>query len=133
MLRALSLDHIVLHVKDVETSLKFYSEILGLKILRYEEFKKGEAPFPSVRVSPDSIIDLLPRPDYIRPEKDDLRNVNHLAIVFERFDVHGLVKDLQKKGVEVVRGPLTLWGAKGRGELINILDPDKNSIEIRHY
>src|SRR5262249_57552672 len=57
------MDHIVLRVRDVEKSLHFYTEVLGLKPERVEQFKAGAVRFPSVRLNDDTIIDLFPAPD----------------------------------------------------------------------
>ena len=54
-------DHLVLRVNDLDSTLRFYTTILGLEPLRVDEFNRGEAPFPSVRVSPDALIDLVPQ------------------------------------------------------------------------
>jgi len=54
------LDHIVLNVDDIEQSLKFYTEILGLSGERVDEFKAGKVGFPSVRINAATIIDLFP-------------------------------------------------------------------------
>jgi extradiol dioxygenase family protein len=43
------------------------------------------------------------------------------------------IERLKARGIQIVRGPMTLAGAKGKGEILNILDPDSNSIEIRQY
>ncbi|HEV2372847.1 MAG TPA: VOC family protein, partial [Streptosporangiaceae bacterium] len=54
------LDHVVIWVKDANASIDFYETVVGLPSVRASEFHAGEAPFPSVRVSDDSIIDLMP-------------------------------------------------------------------------
>ena len=53
------LDHIVLWTKDPRAAMDFYSRVVGLAPVRFAEFEAGEAPFPSVRVCEDSIIDLI--------------------------------------------------------------------------
>jgi glyoxylase I family protein len=53
------LDHVVLWVADPNRSLEFYVKVVGLTPVRADEFREGKAPFPSVRVSSDSIIDLM--------------------------------------------------------------------------
>ena len=40
--------------------MDFYTRVVGLSPVRFDEFAAGEAPFPSVRVCKDSIIDLSP-------------------------------------------------------------------------
>ena len=61
------MDHIVLRVRDVEKSLHFYTEVLGLQPERIAQFKAGEVRFPSVRLNDDTIIDLFPSPATLRP------------------------------------------------------------------
>ena len=57
-LKIYEMDHIVLNVGDIDRSLKFYTEVLGLAGERIEEFKAGKVGFPSVRINQDTIIDL---------------------------------------------------------------------------
>jgi len=57
----MEIDHIVLWVEDVERALAFYEGVVGLTPERAELFGRGEAPFPSVRVSAGSLLDLMPR------------------------------------------------------------------------
>jgi len=135
MLKPITFDHIVLNVRDVETSVQFYHEILGLEIdvQKLERYRRGETGFATVRVNQDTIIDLFPKPDLVRSEKDEIKNLDHFAIAFEKVDFNELIKLLREKGVPIVRGPMNLAGAKGRGQIISILDPDGNSIELRNY
>jgi catechol 2,3-dioxygenase-like lactoylglutathione lyase family enzyme len=60
MLRVTGIDHIVLRVSDVERSLDFYVNKIGLEPYRVEMWRNGEVRFPSVRVSEGTIIDLFP-------------------------------------------------------------------------
>ena len=57
---AVRIDHVVLWSADPLRAVEFYQEVLGLEGVRVEEFRSGAAPFPSVRVTADSIIDLAP-------------------------------------------------------------------------
>ena len=49
-IKIFELDHIVLNVGDIESSLRFYTDVLGLKGERVEEFRAGKVGFPSVRI-----------------------------------------------------------------------------------
>ena len=53
--RAIGIDHIVVLTADVERSLAFYVDRLGLAPMRVEEFRRGEVFFPSVRVNESTI------------------------------------------------------------------------------
>ena len=59
-IKVTELDHIVLNVSNIERSLKFYIDVLGLQAERLDEFKTGKVGFPSVRINGDTIIDLFP-------------------------------------------------------------------------
>lgn len=127
------LDHIVLNVSDIEKSLAFYTQVLGLKGERLQEFRKGEVGFPSVRINEHTIIDLSPLKKDGGGNATLKGNLNHFCLVVEQDDFPGLVDYLKTHGVEVLQGPVSRWGAKGRATSVYLLDPDRNEIEIRHY
>lgn len=123
MLRVRDVDHIVVNVTDVERSLAWYRDVLGLEEVRVEEWRRGEVLFPSVRVSPTMIIDLL------ATERSG-QNVDHFCLVIEPTDLAALVS---AGNLDVVGGPAELFGAQGMGQSIYVRDPDGNVIELRHY
>lgn len=55
------LDHVVLWVRDPTASADFYEKALGLRPLRVTDFAAGKAPFPSVRLNEETILDLAPK------------------------------------------------------------------------
>jgi catechol 2,3-dioxygenase-like lactoylglutathione lyase family enzyme len=62
-----AIDHIALNVDDVDRSLAFYHEALGLDIERIDDFRAGKVGFPSVRVTSQTVIDLMPgEPPFVR-------------------------------------------------------------------
>ncbi|MER7553035.1 MULTISPECIES: VOC family protein [Streptomyces] len=116
-------DHLVLNVGDVERALDFYCGALGLEPVRVEEWRAGKVPFPSVRVSPTTIIDLLDRP---RGES----NVDHICLVVEPLDWQEVIDS----GVFTVKeGPVPRFGARGSATSVYVLDPDGNTVELRWY
>ena len=58
IVRVAALDHIVLGCADVETTMAWYVDVLGLEPLRVDQWRSGEVPFPSVRIDQGTIIDL---------------------------------------------------------------------------
>jgi len=127
------LDHIVLNVKDIDRSLAFYTEVLGLAPERVEEFRKGEVGFPSVRINSHTVVDLSPSKNPTAPKDASQRNLNHFCLVVEDEDLHALVNYLRDRQVEVHQGPVSRWGARGRATSIYFRDPDGNEIEVRRY
>ena len=135
-IRIRALDHIVLNVRDIDRSLNFYTETLGLQPERVDEFKAGKVGFPSVRITDDTIIDLFPikhpAADNITGEKID-GNLNHFCLVVGGRDFSEIVSYLTQRQVSIREGPVSRWGARGRATSVYFLDPDGNEVEIRSY
>ncbi|MFI7604156.1 VOC family protein [Micromonospora sp. NPDC049366] len=122
-MRVTGFDHLVLNVADVERSLDFYCGRLGLTPVRVDQWRAGEAPFPSVRVSPDTIIDLVQR------ERGE-SNVDHFCLVVAPLDW----ADVIDAGIfTVLEGPVGRFGARGSATSVYVRDPDGNSVELRWY
>lgn len=117
------LDHVVLNVADVERSVAWYTEILGLRPERLDEWRAGTVPFPSVRIDAATVIDLMAL------ERTG-QNIDHLCLVVDRADVDAIADDPR---FDVVTGPGQRWGAKGVGWSIYVTDPDGNMVELRSY
>ena len=123
MVRVRAFDHVVLNVADVERSLAWYCGELGLEPMRVDEWRVGNVFFPSVRVSDDTIIDLLA----VEPSGN---NVDHICLVIDPVDLDELAASGR---FEVVDGPGPRFGARGEGTSLYVHDPDGNTVELRHY
>ncbi|MFI9239837.1 VOC family protein [Streptomyces sp. NPDC053079] len=122
-MRVIDFDHLVLNVSDIERSLAFYTGPLGLEPVRVDEWRAGKVSFPSVRVSPGTIIDLFAR------ERGE-SNVDHICLTVEPLDWQEVVAS----GIfNVVDGPGPRFGARGTAESLYVLDPDGNTVELRWY
>jgi len=115
------LDHIVLRCADVEVSLAFYCDELGLAPERVDEWRRGEVLFPSVRVDATTLIDLL------GAERDG-QNLDHFCLVIEPTDLDALAARFP--GAVRADG---LFGAQGFASSVYLQDPDGNTIELRSY
>ncbi len=132
LVKITEMDHIVLRVKDVETSLKFYTETLGLKPERIEEWRAGKIRFPSARINADTIIDLFAS-DQEPIDKDGVKNQDHYCMVIEKTDMEELKSKFEAMGVGIQAGPGQRWGSHGDGTSLYVYDPDDNVVELRHY
>ena len=126
------MDHIVLRVKDVETSLRFYAETLGLQTERVDQWRAGEVRFPSARINDDTIIDFFGS-DQEPMTREGSRNQDHFCMVIEPTDMEDLKVKFETIGVEIQAGPGKRWGSHGDGISLYIYDPDDNVVELRHY
>ena len=132
LVKITEMDHIVLRVKDVETSLKFYTETLGLKPERIEEWRAGKIRFPSAPINADPIIDLFAS-DQEPIDKDGVKNQDHYCMVIEKTDMEELKSKFEAMGVGIQAGPGQRWGSHGDGTSLYVYDPDDNVVELRHY
>ena len=114
-------DHIVLRCADVETSLAFYCDELGLTAERVDEWRRGEVLFPSVRIDAATVIDLFAAPR-------DGQNLDHFCLVIEPTDLDALAA--RYPGAVRADG---LFGAQGYASSVYIKDPDGNTVELRYY
>src|SRR5215472_5813257 len=78
-MHVIGLDHMVVNTQDLEQALHFYRDVLGLELLRLEEFRAGKVGFVSARVSPETIIDIRPIPagERVTP------NMDHYCLVLD--------------------------------------------------
>ena len=51
MVHVVDLDHVVLNVADVRRSVDWYRDELGLEVVRFDAWERGEVFFPSVRIN----------------------------------------------------------------------------------
>ena len=119
--RVMGLDHVVLRVADIDRSIAFYGEVLGLQVER----RLAEIGLVQLRAG-TSMIDLVPRTE----DEDDGRNMDHFAVRIAEMDVPALTAHLEKHGIdpgEVRRR----YGAEGYGSSIYITDPDGNTVELK--
>jgi len=129
-----------LWTKDPRVALDFYSRVVGLTPVRSGEFEAGEAPFPSVRVSEDSIIDLMPLQmadglgSVAGAEGSAGHPVNHVCLAVSKPEYDALDRRLQAEGVETSARMNHTFGARGWApHAYYFADPDGNVVEARYY
>lgn len=121
---ASALDHLVLVVADVERSLAWYSHHLGLDGVRVEEWRTGEAPFPSLRVDDATILDLVAGD----PSTEGQR-LDHICFVASSSDLEAL----RAAPTITVDDEGERFGARGIAHSIYVRDPDGLTVEVRAY
>jgi catechol 2,3-dioxygenase-like lactoylglutathione lyase family enzyme len=134
------MDHVVLWTKDVRAAVDFYSRVVGLTPLRLKEFEAGEAPFPSVRVCEESIIDLMPMKmahgggTFSNGEGGAGNRINHLCLALSKAEFDALDRRLRAEGVDTGARRNSSFGARGWApEAFYFADPDGNVLEARYY
>lgn len=136
----MDLDHVVVWVEDPLKSLDFYVNVIGLTPVRGEEFRTGEAPFPSARVNAGSIIDLTPKADASAVDTMTKTGasagfpVNHVCLAMSRTEYEQLADRLAAAGVDTSSRRVETYGARALAPVaFYFQDLDGNVIEARHY
>jgi catechol 2,3-dioxygenase-like lactoylglutathione lyase family enzyme len=124
------IDHVVLRVRDLSASLRFYVDTLGCSM----EKQQDTLGLYQVRAG-DSLIDLIPINEPLglkggaAPGKEG-RNLDHFAIQITPFDESALRAHLDSRGVQYGEFALR-YGAEGHGPSVYIEDPDGNVVELK--
>lgn len=121
MFKVLGIDHVVLRIHDLERSLGFYRDLLGLHIER----EQASIHLTQLRAG-RSLIDLVPG----EAAAASTPNVDHFALEIQPFDEQQLRQYFTSRGVPVLESGLR-YGAGGEGPSIYILDPDGNKVELK--
>lgn len=125
-----ALDHIVLKVRDLDRSLSFYRDWLGLEAEFVEDYRAGRRPFVSLRAGAQ-LIDLVPDSDFAGGGNTEA-GLLHFCLRIRRCPLEKLVAAFEEAGVEVLgEGPRPRVGATGMGMSIYVRDPDGYLIEIK--
>ncbi len=119
------IDHVVLRVADIERSLRFYTEILGLSLERVIE----DIGVYQLRCG-HNLIDLCVLKEGKTLAEKDERGIDHLCLTV-RGEVDAIVSFVKEQGVPITMGPVELYGATGYGTSIYVLDPDGHTLELK--
>lgn len=128
-LRPRRLGHIVLMVRDIHKSVRFYTEVMGLQV---SDWISDQMVF--LRASSDHHDLALSQIPKDSPDIDDLPRtsrpgVEHFSyLVDDLAEMERAVGVLQSHGIEIVRG----IGKHGPGENLFLVfkDPDGNNVEL---
>jgi len=125
-----SLDHFVLRVRDLDRSLSFYRDLLGLRVEGLEEFRAGAKPFVSLRIG-QSLLDLVPDSTY-DPTATAAGGFVHFCVTIADFAA--ALARLRDEGVRFLHDePLPRGGARGVGLSIYAEDPDGYVVELKEH
>lgn len=96
--------HTMLRVKNLDESLKFYCEGLGMQLLRRKEYPAGEFTLAFVGYGPESETAVLELTyNWGKTEYELGTGFGHVAIGVE--NIYALCDTLRQRGVPIVREP----------------------------
>jgi catechol 2,3-dioxygenase-like lactoylglutathione lyase family enzyme len=120
------LDHLVLTVRDIDTTIDFYARVLGMRAVEFGAGRKALV-FGRSKINLHAAgREFEPKADRPTPGSADL------CLVAET-PLHTVIEELQAHGVPLVEGPVPRTGATGPILSVYLRDPDANLIEISNY
>ncbi|ONZ06297.1 lactoylglutathione lyase [Burkholderia cenocepacia] len=119
--------HTMLRVGDLDRSIKFYTELLGMKLLRREDYPEGKFTLAFVGCEDEStgtVIELTH--NWETPSYDLGNGFGHLAVAVD--DAYAACEKIKAQGGKVTReaGPMK----HGTTVIAFVEDPDGYKIEF---
>ncbi len=125
-MRTSRLDHLVLTVADIATTVDFYTRVMGM---RRVEFGGGRVAlaFGMQKINLHQCgREFEPHAGRVQPGSADL-----CFIVDD--SIEDVIGELHNNGVDLIEGPVPRTGAGGAIESVYFRDPDGNLIEVSNY
>lgn len=117
------LDHLVLTTADESACIRFYTELLGMKL---ETFGQGRKAF---RFGNQKINLHIKGREFEPKAHTPVPGALDVCFIADR-PLDDVIAYLRNKGVEIIEGPVAKTGATGPIRSVYLRDPDLNLIEI---
>jgi lactoylglutathione lyase len=120
--------HTMIRVLDLDTSIHFYTELLGMTLLRRDDFPEGKFTLAFVGYGPeatDTVVELTHNWDQLTPYEIGT-GFGHLALGVN--DIHAVCAALENQGARIPRPPGPM--KHGTTHIAFIEDPDGYKIEL---
>lgn len=119
--------HTMLRVGNLEASLKFYCEVLGMKLLRRKDYPGGEFTLAFVGYGDESDNTVIELTYNWGVEKYELGNAyGHIALGVD--DIYAMCEEIRNQSGKVVREPGPM--KHGSTVIAFVEDPDGYKIEL---
>jgi len=119
--------HTMLRVGNLEESVKFYTEVLGMKLLRQKEYPDGKFTLAFVGYGDDSDHTVLELTYNWGVENYNLGDAyGHIAIGID--DIYGTCNEIKARGGKVSREPGPM--KHGSTVIAFVEDPDGYKVEL---
>lgn len=112
------LDHVYYWTQDMDRAVKFYEEVLGLRLLRREGSSWAEFETGTIRLALHGAVEGRPVA------------AGGATAVFEVEDLDAARGALEEKGVELLDH---MGEVEGYARFASFLDPDGNTVQVIEY
>ncbi len=118
-LKATSIDHVNMQVKNLEQSVMFYADLFGFEIK--QESNTNKADLPSKIIGNDAIKLCM----YEVPDMSPEGGIAHFGFNIANFDE--IIEKCRKSGVEILYGGIVDWETS---RSVYIVDPSGYEVEL---
>ncbi len=119
--------HTMIRVGNLERSIKFYTEVLGMRLLRMEEYTEGKFTLAFVGYDEESESAVIELTHNWGIDSYDLGDgFGHIAI--EVDDAYAACEEIRSRGGNVVREPGPMQ--HGKTVIAFVEDPDGYRLEL---
>jgi len=116
--------HTCLNVVDLDRSIKFYTNEMGLKFVSRREIKQNNAEIAFLKDDGAGALELT----HWRDKKALAEGENFDHIAFETDDVEARIGELRSHDVTIAMEPFSLQGSSNK--IAFVKDPDGNWLEL---
>lgn len=120
------IDHIVLTTRDKEGCIRFYTEVLGMKLEKFSENRLA-LKFGNQKINLHEWgKEFEPRAHVAAPGTLDLCFI--ASVPLEK-----IIRKFSEAKIPILEGPVAKTGAMGPMQSVYVRDPDLNLVEISVY
>jgi len=135
-------NHVSFTVSNLDISVKFYKEVLGLKLLdvseRSSSFAAKATGFRGARLkvaylsAKDCSVELI---EYLSPKGKKIDtttcNIGSAHLCFNVNEIKKIIRKIKKCGLKIISEPLKIPAGPNKGKLMFYSeDPDSNTLEF---
>ena len=123
------IDHIVLTTRDKDACIRFYTEVLGMQLVRFRTptEERLALSFGAQKINLHEWgREFMPRAHVAVPGSLDLCFIASVSL-------EEVIRKLEAHVIPILEGPVAKTGARGRIRSVYVRDPDLNLVEISVY
>ena len=124
-----NIDHVVLTTRDLEGCIRFYCDVLGMQLERFQTptGQRLALKFGNQKINIHEWgREFTPRAHVAAPGTLDLCFIASVPL-------DDVIQELQKNNIAIIEGPVMKTGANGPIRSVYVRDPDLNLVEISVY